>query len=94
MGAVVRPVAGGHNPLAGGDHGSVANDGDEIAVTTRLDPNDAKAIVGILVGDALNQPGQHLAIGWLQFRPHDVHRTGLVAKTPVSQFLLILNIQR
>jgi hypothetical protein len=38
----------------------VANNGDEIAVATRLDPNDAKAVVGILIGDALNQPGQYL----------------------------------
>ena len=44
--------------LAGGDHSGMANDGDEIAVASRLDPNDAKSVVGILVGDALNQPGQ------------------------------------
>ncbi len=81
MGAVVRPVTGGRNPLTGGNHGGVANDRDEIAVTTRLDPNDAKAVVGILVGDALNQPGQHFPIRWLRLRLHDVHRTGLVAET-------------
>jgi hypothetical protein len=68
MGAVVRPVAGGRNPLASGDHGGVANDGDEIAVTTCLDPNDAKAVVGILIGDALNQSGQHFPIEWLRLR--------------------------
>jgi hypothetical protein len=47
----------------------------------RLDPNDAKAVVGILVGDAFNQPGQHLPIGWLRLHLHDVYRTGFVAKT-------------
>jgi hypothetical protein len=31
-----------------------------------LAPNDAKAIVGILLGNALNQPGQHFAIGCLR----------------------------
>jgi hypothetical protein len=81
MGAVVGPVAGGRNPLAGGDHGGMANDGDEIAVASRLDPNDAKSVVGILVGDALNQPSQHLPIGLLRLHLHDVYRTGLVAKT-------------
>jgi hypothetical protein len=53
MGAVVRPFTGGRNPLAGGDHGGVANDGDEIAVASRVDPNDTKTVVGILVCDAL-----------------------------------------
>jgi hypothetical protein len=33
-------------------------------MTTRLDPDDAKAVVGILVGDALNQPGKDLTIGF------------------------------
>jgi hypothetical protein len=80
VGAVVRPVANGRNPLTGRNHGGVANDRDEIAVTARLDPNDAKAIVGILVGDALNQPGQHFPIGWLWLRLHDGHRS-VVAKT-------------
>jgi hypothetical protein len=60
----------------------MTNDGDEIAVTSRLDANDAKAVVGILVGDALNQPSQYLPIGWLRLHLlHDVYRTGLVAKT-------------
>ena len=66
---VHSPAAVIHSP---GDHGGVANDGNEIAVTSCLDPNDAKTVVGILVSDALNQPGQHLPIGWLRFRFHDV----------------------
>jgi hypothetical protein len=77
----VGPVTGSRNPLTGGNHGGVANDGDEIAVATRLDPNDAKAVVGILLGDALDQSGQHFPIRWLRLRLHDVHRSGLVAKT-------------
>ena len=44
------------------------------ALPTRLDPNDAKAVVGILVGDALNQPGQDFSIGSLRLRLHDVQR--------------------
>ena len=79
--AVIRPVTGGRDPLAGGNHGGVANDRDEIAVAARLHPDDAEAVLGVLVGDALDQPGQHLPVGWLWLRLHDVHRTGLVAKT-------------
>ena len=78
--AVIRPVTGGRDPLTGGNHGGMANDRDEIAVTTRLHPDDAKAVLGVLVGDALDQPGQHLPIGWLWLRLHDAHRSGLVAK--------------
>ena len=43
----------------------MANDGDEVAVAPRLDPDDAEAVLGVLVGDALDQPRQHLPIGWL-----------------------------
>jgi hypothetical protein len=75
MSAVIRPVTGGRNPLTGGNHSRVANDRDKIAVTTRLDSNDAKAIVSVLVGDALDQPGQHFPIRWLRLRLHD----GIVA---------------
>jgi hypothetical protein len=81
MGLIIRPFPCGRNPLAGGNHGGVANDGDKIAVAACLDPNDAKSVVGILAGDALNQPGEHLPIRWLRLRVHDVHGSGLVANT-------------
>jgi hypothetical protein len=81
MGAVIGPVADSRNPLAGRNHGGVANNSDEIAMPPRLDPNDAKAAVGILVSDAFNQPRQQLSIGWLRLHLHDVYRTGSVAKT-------------
>jgi hypothetical protein len=80
MSAVIRPITRGRDPLTGGNHGGVANDGDEIAVTSRLHPDDAKTVLGVLVGDALNQPGQHLPVGWLWFRLHDVYRRGVVGK--------------
>jgi hypothetical protein len=50
-------------PPTGGNQRGVANDRDEIAVTSRLHPDDAKAILGVLVGDALDQPSKHLPIG-------------------------------
>jgi len=40
-------------------------------VAPRLDPNDAKAVLGVLIGDALDQPRQYLSIGWMGLRFHD-----------------------
>jgi hypothetical protein len=33
-------------------------------LATRLDPQDAKAVLSVLIRDALDQSGEHLAIGW------------------------------
>jgi hypothetical protein len=66
VGAVVRPIAGSRNPLAGGNDGGMANDGDKIAVAACLDPNDAKSIVGILwhldAGSGRRPPHQQLPL--------------------------------
>jgi hypothetical protein len=43
MRAVIRPITRGRDPLTGGNHRGMANDRDEIAVTSRLYPDDAKA---------------------------------------------------
>jgi len=43
VGTVVDPVAGGRNPLAGRDRGGMADQGDQLAVATGLNPDDAKA---------------------------------------------------
>jgi hypothetical protein len=50
----------------------MADQGDQLALATRLDPQDAKAIVGILVRDALDHSGEHLAIGWRKRALHDL----------------------
>jgi hypothetical protein len=65
MSAVVRPITGGRDPLAGRNRGGIADDRDEVAVASRLHPDDAKAVLGVLVGNALNQPSKHLPVGWL-----------------------------
>jgi hypothetical protein len=57
------------------------NDRDEIAVTSRPHPDNAEAVLGVLICDALDQPGKYLSVGWLWLALHDAHRTGLVAKT-------------
>ena len=59
MGAVVDPFARRGDPLAGGDHGGVADDGDQIAVAARLDAQNAEAVLGVVERDALDKAGQN-----------------------------------
>src|SRR5215831_16900428 len=47
--------------------------GDQLAVATGLDPHDAEAVLGVLVRDALDQAGEHLAIRWPGLAVHDGH---------------------
>jgi hypothetical protein len=74
MSAVVYPVPGCGDPLAGGYCGGMPDHGNQLAMTLRLDPDDTKAILGVLVGHALNQPRQHVSIGWIGLRLHDARR--------------------
>ena len=60
--AVVHPAAGGGDPLACGDRRGMADQCDQVAVAPCLNPNDAKAVVSVLVGDPLDQPGEYLPI--------------------------------
>ena len=59
MGVVVDPFARRGDPLAGGDYRGVADDGDQFAVATGLDAKNTKAVFGVVVGDALDEAGQH-----------------------------------
>ncbi len=60
VGAVVHPFTGRRNPLAGGDHRSVADDGDQVAMTARLDAEHTKAAVGVMECDPFNQASEDL----------------------------------
>jgi hypothetical protein len=60
VGLVVDPITCRGDPLAGGDHGRVPDDGDEVAMSARLDAQNAEAVVRIVVGDALNGAGECL----------------------------------
>jgi hypothetical protein len=40
----------------------MTDQGDEMAVAACLDPNDAKPVAGVLVSDALDQPGEYFPI--------------------------------
>jgi hypothetical protein len=83
MGAIVHPVTGTRNPLASRNDRGMADDGDQFAVASCLDPDDAKAILVILVGDALHQPGKHLTIRWLRVGLHGLHSIGPVGRALV-----------
>jgi ATP-dependent exoDNAse (exonuclease V) alpha subunit len=50
---------------------------DEVAVAPCLDPNDTEAVLGVLVGDPLDQPSQHLSIGWMGLRLHSAQSLAL-----------------
>jgi len=50
------------DPLPGRDRGGAADDGDQVTVAPRLDPEHAEPVVRVVVADVLDQPGQDLAI--------------------------------
>src|SRR5580704_4615690 len=59
MGAVIDPFARGRDPLAGRDGCGMADHRHEITMPASLRAQDAKAVLGIVVGDALDQTGQN-----------------------------------
>src|ERR1700737_416308 len=78
MGSVVDPFARRCDPLAGGDHRGVAGNGDQFAGAARLDAQNAKAVFGVVEGDALdkacqNLPGRRFQLGLWQ-AVHEVPR--------------------
>jgi hypothetical protein len=49
--------------LAGADRGGGPDDGEQLALAADLDPEHAEAVLGVVVGDPLDQAGQGLALG-------------------------------
>lgn len=49
-----------HSQLAGVDGGRMSHHDHQIALPARFDAQDAEAVVSVVVGDALHQPGQRL----------------------------------
>jgi hypothetical protein len=52
----------------------MANHGHDITMPARLSPQNAKAILDIMVGDPLDQPSEHLSMGWIGLRLHNARR--------------------
>jgi hypothetical protein len=59
MGTVVDPIARCRNPLTGRDRCGMSNHGHDLSVTAHLGAQNAKAILGIVVGDALDEARQN-----------------------------------
>ena len=57
--AIVDPFAGCGDPLAGGNDGGVADDGHQIAVSARLRPQNAEAVLRVVEGDPLDEACEH-----------------------------------
>ena len=62
VGPVVDPLSRCGEPLPGRDRGGAADDGDQVTMAPRLDPEHAEPVVRVVVADVLDQPGQDLAI--------------------------------
>ena len=63
MRPVVDPSPTRLDELASRDHGCVADDGDEVALPPGFDLQDAEAVLEVVKGDAVDQPGQDLGRG-------------------------------
>ena len=55
----------------------MTDNGHDITMPARLGPQYAKAILDIMVGNPLDQPRQHLSIGWIGLRLHNARRLPL-----------------
>ena len=64
VGAVVHPDARGLDELAGADAGGGADHRHQVALAARLDPQHAKAVLGVVEGHPLHQAAEGLALGW------------------------------
>ena len=70
VGAVVDPFARCGDPLAGGDHGGMADDRHQIAMAARLRPQNAEAVLGVVEGDTLDEAREHFLGRWFLLWPH------------------------
>ena len=50
----------------------MANHSDKLAVAADLHPDDTKTVLRVLIGDALDHPGEHLPIRRVRLRFHEV----------------------
>ena len=56
---VVDPFARGGDPFTGRDRCGVSDQRHQITMATRLGAQDAEAIFGVMIGDLLDEAGQH-----------------------------------
>src|SRR5436190_11890100 len=70
-GACVRfGVAGGSDPLAGGNGCGMANHGHDVTMPARPGAQNTKTILGVVVGYSLDEARQHFLGRWLWLWTH------------------------
>src|SRR6516225_433703 len=90
MRAVVDPGPARLDELAGGDHRGMPDQGDEIALATRFDAEHAEAVVGVMEGDAVDQPRQNLRRAHRRYLRHACDDECGAGGTPELPFLMSL----
>jgi hypothetical protein len=58
MGGIVRPAAGGLDEFPGRNRCGMAEDGQQIALASRLDPQDAETVLVIMESHPLDEAGE------------------------------------
>ena len=81
VGAVVDPFAGSRQPLTGGDACGMTHYGHHVAMATGPGAQNAKTILAVVVGDALDKARQNFRVRRSRLRPHvGVISVGLMAR--------------
>jgi hypothetical protein len=60
----------GCDPLTGGNGCGMANHGHDIPMPAHLGAQNAEAVLGVVVGDALDKARQNFRIRRFRLRPH------------------------
>jgi hypothetical protein len=68
--AIIVPIPARLDELAGGDHGGVADNGDQIPLPARLHTQHGKAVFLVVERDALNEPSEDLGAALSRLRFH------------------------
>ena len=58
--AIIVPIPARLDELAGGDHGGMADNGDQIPLAARLHTQHGEAVFLVVERDALNEPSEDL----------------------------------
>src|SRR5262249_10123165 len=80
VGAVVDPFAGGGDPLARRNGCGMANHGHDVTMPARAGAQNAKTILCVVVGDALDDARQHFLVWWFRLPIH----VGLTGRVPAT----------
>ena len=60
---IINPVTSRRDPFPRRDRGRVANDGNEVSMSARLDPQHAEPGLSTVEGDPLDDAGDHFLVG-------------------------------